>query len=96
MLLASGPHATRSLFVAAAYFRSLVDADSMDLVGRYVSLHGAAAPPLNNAAESCYEGIQTLANLIHRAGNPSTAALDPSSTAQHTTAHGGPLSSETE
>ncbi|BCN44430.1 ABC transporter substrate-binding protein [Rhodococcus hoagii] len=76
MLLASGPHATRSLFVAAAYFRSLVDADSMDLVGRYVSLHGAAAPPLNNAAESCYEGIQTLANLIHRAGNPSTAALD--------------------
>lgn len=76
MLLASGPRATRDLFVAAAYFRSLVDADSMDLVGRYVALHGAAAPPLNNAAESCYEGIQTLANLIHRAGGLSPGALD--------------------
>lgn len=76
MLLASGPHATRNLYVAAAYFRSLVGADSMDLVGRYAALHGAAAPPLNNAAESCYEGIQTLANLIHRAGTTSPDALD--------------------
>ncbi|GAB2636435.1 substrate-binding domain-containing protein [Prescottella soli] len=76
MLLASGPRATRNLFVAAAYFRSLVDADALDLVGRYVALHGATAPPLNNAAESCYEGIQTLAHLIHRAGTTSPDALD--------------------
>lgn len=67
MLLASGAAATRNLFVSAAYFRSLVTADAMDLLGRYVSLHGPTAPPLNNAAESCYEGMRTLALLVGRA-----------------------------
>ncbi|QFU90390.1 substrate-binding domain-containing protein [Amycolatopsis sp. YIM 10] len=70
MLLASGSEATRNLFVAAAYFRSMVNADAMDLLGRYVGLHGATAPPLNNAAESCYEGLQALASLAGRAGSP--------------------------
>ncbi|AXB42819.1 substrate-binding domain-containing protein [Amycolatopsis albispora] len=69
MLLASGSTATRNLFVAAAYFRSMVNADAMDLLGRYVGLHGPAAPPLNNAAESCYEGLQALASLAGRAGS---------------------------
>jgi urea transport system substrate-binding protein len=69
MLLASGFGATRNLFVAAAYFRSLATADAMDLLGRYVGLHGPAAPPLNNAAESCYEGMRTLAGLAGRAGS---------------------------
>lgn len=69
MLLASGAGATRNLFVAAAYFRSLATADAMDLLGHYVGLHGPAAPPLNNAAESCYEGLHTLARLTGRAGS---------------------------
>lgn len=63
MLLASGAAATRNLFVSAAYFRSLVSADALDLLGRYVGMHGHAAPPLNNAAESCYEGLNALAGL---------------------------------
>ncbi|WP_020674198.1 substrate-binding domain-containing protein [Amycolatopsis nigrescens] len=69
MLLASGRPATRNLFVAAAYFRSMVTADALDLVSRYVRLHGQDAPALNNAAESCYEGMQVLAGLASRAGN---------------------------
>lgn len=76
MLLASGSAATAGLFVAAAYFRSLVNADAMDLLGRYVHLHGPDAPALNNAAESCYEGLHTLAALARRAGSVDLPALN--------------------
>jgi ABC-type branched-subunit amino acid transport system substrate-binding protein len=68
MLLASGDGATRRLFVAASYFRSMVGAGSMELLDRYLDLHGPGAPPLSGIAESCYEGTQLLANLIHRTG----------------------------
>ncbi len=71
MLLASGPDATAGLYVAASYFRSLTTAGSLDLVGRYVHRFGTHAPPLNNAAESCYEGIRTLFALSRRAGSTS-------------------------
>ena len=76
MLLASGSAATAGLFVSAAYFRSLVNADALDLLGRYVHLHGHDAPPLNNAAESCYEGLHTLATLARRAGSTELPALN--------------------
>lgn len=76
MLLASGASATRNLFVSAAYFRSLVNADAMDLVGRYVGLHGPNAPPLNNMAESCYEGLHTMAELAGRAGSADLRELN--------------------
>lgn len=76
MLLASGPRATRNLFASAAYFRSMVDGNSMDLLGRYIALHGAHAPALNNAAESCYEGIHTLSALVRRADSTHPRDLD--------------------
>ncbi|WP_232839857.1 substrate-binding domain-containing protein [Nocardia aurea] len=76
MLMASGLAATRNLFTAAAYFRSLANADTMDLLGRYVGLHGPTAPALNVAAESCYEGLKTLAQLACRAGSLQPDALD--------------------
>jgi len=68
MLMASGEGGTRGLFVAASYFRSMVASNSMELLNRYTNLHGAGAPPLGGIAESCYEGPQLLARLIHRAG----------------------------
>ncbi|QGG41828.1 ABC transporter substrate-binding protein [Aeromicrobium yanjiei] len=67
MLLASGPGSTRRLYVAASYFRSLATAGAMDLTSDYVSTFSADAPPLNNMAESCYEGVQTIAALVRRA-----------------------------
>jgi urea transport system substrate-binding protein len=76
MLLGSGASATANLFVSAAYFRSLVTADAMDLVGRYVGLHGPNAPPLNNMAESCYEGMHTMAEVAGRAGSTDLRALN--------------------
>ncbi|MGW5049543.1 substrate-binding domain-containing protein [Actinokineospora sp. NPDC004072] len=76
MLLASGGSATRDLFVSAAYFRSMVNADAMDLLGRYVGVHGPDAPALNNAAESCYEGLRTLATLVRRAGTTGLTELN--------------------
>lgn len=75
MLLASGPEATKRLFVAASYFRSLATGGAMDLMGDYVRAFGVSAPPLNNMAESCYEGIQTLAALVRRAGSAETRRI---------------------
>lgn len=75
MLLASGTDATKRLFVAASYFRSLATGGAMDLMGDYVRAFGPSAPPLNNMAESCYEGIQTLAALVRRAGSAETRRI---------------------
>ena len=69
VLLASGAGATRNLFSSAAYFRSLATPDALDFGRDYVGHHGPDAPPLNNAAESCYEGLMTLAWLARRAGS---------------------------
>ncbi|WP_019202450.1 substrate-binding domain-containing protein [Tsukamurella sp. 1534] len=61
MLMASGAECTHDLFVAAAYFNSLSTAAAMDFTGSYADTFGPDAPALNNAAESCYEGILALA-----------------------------------
>ena len=76
MLIASGVNATDGLFASASYFRSLVDANSMDLTSRYVALHGPGAPPISVVSESCYEGGRILASLIERAGTTAVKALD--------------------
>jgi len=67
MLLASGPGATRNLYVAAAYFNSLATGDAMELMSAYIARFGADGPPLNDMAESCYEGILALRELHHGA-----------------------------
>jgi ABC-type branched-subunit amino acid transport system substrate-binding protein len=76
MVIASGAAATSNLFVSASYFRSLVDANSMDLTNRYNALHGLGAPPISVVSESCYEGGYMLANLIKRAGSAAVADID--------------------
>lgn len=73
MLLASGPEASRDLYVAAGYFRSLPTGGSLDLVGDYSAAFGAGAPPLNNQGESCYEGLRLLTTLFEAAGGTSLA-----------------------
>ena len=69
MLLASGCGATQNLFVSASYFRSLTTANALQLCAEYVADHGPDAPPLNNMAESCYEGLFLLHALSRRAGS---------------------------
>lgn len=76
MLLASGEGATENLYSSAAYFRSLVTGSALDLIGNYVHAEGAAAPVLNNMAESCYQGIYTLANLARQAGTTDVERYD--------------------
>lgn len=66
MLLASGVEATENLYAAAGYFSSLATPDALDLLGAYTERFGPDAPPLNNMAESCHEGILVLREL-HRA-----------------------------
>lgn len=69
MLLASGWEACENMYVAAGYFRSLMTGNALDLVGAYASTFGPDAPPLNNQAESCYEGITLLTELFTAAGS---------------------------
>jgi urea transport system substrate-binding protein len=69
MLLASGAEATSNLFVCASYFRSLATPSALQFSGDYADQHGPDAPPLNNAAESCCEGLMALAALAQRAGS---------------------------
>jgi ABC-type branched-subunit amino acid transport system substrate-binding protein len=76
MLLASGADATANLYVASSYFRSMATAGAMDLLGNYLHVHGRGAPALSSAAESCYEGLHTLASLARRAGGDRLADWD--------------------
>lgn len=75
MLLASGAEATRDLYVAAAYFNSLVTAPALDFTGAYADRFGPGAPALNNAAESCYEGILALAATASAVGSTDPARM---------------------
>lgn len=69
MLLASGVEATKNLYSSASYFRTLTSPEAVDFLGRYVNVHGATAPPLNNMAQSCYQGIYTLSALAKLSGS---------------------------
>lgn len=75
MLLAAGPDATRDLYVAAGYFRSLSTGYSLDFVGDYTAAFGPEAPALNNQGESCYEGLKLLTSLFAAAGDTSIDAV---------------------
>lgn len=75
-VLASGPTTTENLYVSAGFFRDLVTAGSFDLQSRYTSFHGPSTPPLNNVAESCYEGMYTLAHLASLAGSTQVADMN--------------------
>jgi ABC-type branched-subunit amino acid transport system substrate-binding protein len=76
MLMASGAPSTKNLFSSAAYFRSLATPGALDLIGRYTAKHGLGAPPLNNMAESCYEGMHAMARLTGRAGTAELRELN--------------------
>ncbi|GAC57210.1 putative regulatory protein [Gordonia hirsuta DSM 44140 = NBRC 16056] len=76
MLLASGPEATGDLYCSASYFSSLTSANALDFLGRYISARGPSAPSLNNMAQSCYQGIQTLAELASKSGGTRSTDFD--------------------
>ena len=76
MLLASGPEATADLYCSASYFSTLTSAPAMDFLDRYVSARGPSAPSLNNMAQSCYQGIQTLAELARISGGTRVSDCD--------------------
>ncbi|MEW1808375.1 substrate-binding domain-containing protein [Pseudarthrobacter sp. NPDC080039] len=77
-LLATGPGATANLFSTAGYFRALPTAAALDLLGRYQGHQGRIAPPLNSPAESSYEALHLLRELVHRAGSSDVGAIDGS------------------
>lgn len=76
MLLATGAEATKNLFSSASYFRTMTSSEALNFLGRYVETHGAAAPPLNNMAESCYQGIYTLSALAKLSGSTDIGKFD--------------------
>lgn len=77
-LLATGPGASTNLFSTAGYFRSLGTAQALDLLGRYQTGQGGTAPALNSPAESSYEALHLLRQLVRRAGSSEVRAIDAS------------------
>lgn len=75
MLMASGPEATRGLFSAAGYFRSLVSTSALEFQGRYARAFGPEAPALNTAAESTYSAVHVVAQLARLAGGMAVSQL---------------------
>jgi urea transport system substrate-binding protein len=69
MLRAIGPKATEDVFVAAGWFEALPTAPSLDFGGRYVRRFGVDAPAPGAPAESCYEGLTMLADLVNQTGS---------------------------
>ncbi|SNT29777.1 substrate-binding domain-containing protein [Rhodococcoides kyotonense] len=78
MLMGSGIDGTANLYSSAGYFRSIVSANTLDLQSRYAAFHGPFAPTLNNTAESCYEGMLTLAHLVSRAQSTDMTSIKAS------------------
>lgn len=76
MLLASGTESTEQLFSSASYFRTLTSKPALEFLGQYVSAYGDGAPALNNMAQSCYQGIYTLAELGNRSRSFSIADFE--------------------
>lgn len=76
MLLASGEESTVNLYSSASYFRTLTSPAALDFVGRYVAIQGLGAPALNNMAQSCYQGIYTLAELAAHSRSTDVADFD--------------------
>lgn len=76
MLLGSGVGATKNLYSSAAYYRNLTSPEALDFIGRYVAQTGVVAPALNNMAQSCYQGIYTLAELVRNSRGFSVEGFD--------------------
>lgn len=65
-LLGSGAKGTNGMFTVASYFGTLTSDINLSFHERYHSMHGAAAPPMNMAGQSIYEGIQFYGSLVEQ------------------------------
>jgi urea transport system substrate-binding protein len=75
MLMASGAEAVHGIFTAAGYFEALPTPENLQFSGDFARAYGIAAPVLNSAGESCFEGIQMLAAVMQRAGSPAMTTV---------------------
>ena len=75
MLLATGAENTRELYAAAGFFETLATSAGLDFSRRYAERFGIHAPVLNSLGESCYEGLNLLAQLTGRAQSMGLAEL---------------------
>jgi urea transport system substrate-binding protein len=75
MLLATGADSSRELYAAAGFFETLATSAALDFSGRYSERFGVTAPVLNSLGESCYEGLNLLAELGVRANSLRPAEL---------------------
>lgn len=74
-LLATGANNTRELYAAAGFFETLATSAGLDFSRRYAQRFGTNAPMLNSLGESCYEGLNLLAQLSGRARSMGLAEL---------------------
>lgn len=75
MLLGIGAGNTRGIYAASAYFDELDTTPNSEFRDLYARRLGDMAPALNNQGESCFEAVQLLAALLHRAGSADLAEV---------------------
>lgn len=75
MLLATGADNTHELYAAAGFFETLATSAGLGFSRRYTQRFGVSAPVLNSLGESCYEGLNLLAQLSGRAKSMGLAEL---------------------
>lgn len=75
MLLAGGEGTAERLYSVSGFFDTLTTGHSLDFGSRYAKHFGASAPPLTSPGESCYEGVQLLAELSERSRSIDVACL---------------------
>nr|WP_218681399.1 substrate-binding domain-containing protein [Rhodococcus qingshengii] len=75
MLLAGGEGTAEQLYSVSGFFDTLTTGHSLDFGSRYAKHFGPSAPPLTSPGESCYEGVQLLAELSERSRSIEVASL---------------------
>ena len=75
-LLALGGDDTGELWATMGFFATLPTAEGMAFEGRYAAAFGARAPVTSAHAQSCYEGVKTLATVADRARTLQTGPFD--------------------
>jgi urea transport system substrate-binding protein len=75
VLYAIGAEHSENLYVALNYFSRIRSAANERFLETYHDSFGELAPPVNQACQSCYDGIHMVANLARSVGRSNAAAL---------------------
>jgi ABC-type branched-subunit amino acid transport system substrate-binding protein len=75
VLYAIGPEHSENLYVALNYFSGIQSRANDRFLETYHNCFGERAPPVNLACQSCYDGVNVVANLARSMGTCNAVSL---------------------